>query len=379
MRRCAALERGAFVLLLLTPGASLLAQTAPPTSPAAALAAEPIATAGGNDASAARQGALDALERQIRFAASSERRVGIRKVISLKPEERGRYLPILQELAAKDLDFAVRETCVRVLGELKDASSRPTFIAALKDSHRDVVRAAVSALAREPQADAAPALEELVRAESFTENNQLLVSMINLLGEMKRREMAAFLREKSEDPRTHNEIRLAITLFFGRAGAAEMKDHLVQTVQNEQLDPITRSFAANALGRLGDPSVGAALRGELDKIRSLSNPRERATLSSFKLQLLGALVRLGDESVTEEILAAARDDDGRVRLRAVRQIGEIRLEKARPLLEYIAAHDSGPRIRSAARAALKRLDGENTEDDAGEGAEETNPGGGDAQ
>ncbi|MBX7059162.1 MAG: HEAT repeat domain-containing protein [Leptospirales bacterium] len=307
----------------------------------------------------------------IRFAASTERRAGMRKVIALNEQERQRFYPVLEEMASKDLDFAVRETAIRVLGEMRHRSSQAVFIAALRDENRDVIRAAVAALSHDPPAEAGAALEELARKEEYAENNQLLVSVINLLGELKRREMASFFKEKSDDPRTHSEIRLAITLFYGRAGAVEMKDHLLGVLRNEQLDPTTRSFAANALGRLGDRSVASPIREELNKIRALSNSRERAALSSFKLQLLGALVRLGDEEVNAEILAAARDDDGRVRLRAVRQIGEIRLQAARPLLEYIAANDSGPRIRAAARAAIKRLDGATGEDESDRDAPET--------
>lgn len=300
---------------------------------------------------------LTALERQIRWAPSSERKAGIRHVKTLNETERPRFIPILMEYAAKDLDYTIRENCLRTLADMSAREAEDVYVAALADANRDVLRAAVYALTRVQTPKALTAFDELLKKEDYTTNNQVLISIINLIGEMKHKTPAALLREKAEATDTHNEVRLAITLYFGRAGVTEMQDYLLKTLQNDQLDATTRGFAANSIGRLGDVSHSAALKAELEKIRALSNPRDRANLSPFKLQLLSALARLGDPSVEPELFAAARDDDARVRLRAVRQISDLKLETARALLEYIAEKDSSAPTRRAAKAGLEKLNG----------------------
>lgn len=305
-----------------------------------------------------RKTALVGLENQMRYASASERKGAIRRIPRLKPEELPPFLKLLDEFAREDLDYSVREASLRTLGQAKHEPSIDTMIGALKDDRREVVLAAIAALDSIETKKAKAPLSDLLKQSDFTENDPTIGAAIRLLGRLEHRDIAVFLKEKAEDRSTEGALRLAIVLYFGQAGAATMNDYLLEIVQDEDAEIITRAYAVNSVGKLGNKTSTPHLREELDKIRNLANPRERARFSALKLQLLTALVRLGDNSVEAELLAAARDDDARVRVRAIAQIGEARLEKARPLLQYIVDHDASKGARRAATKALKQLDGE---------------------
>ncbi|MCR9143465.1 MAG: HEAT repeat domain-containing protein [bacterium] len=299
----------------------------------------------------------------MRYAAASERKRAIRRITRLKPEEQESFLKLLDEFAREDLDPSVREASVRTMGKAKYKAGTKTIVASLGDERREVRLAAISALSELESDEAKAPLADLLKQADFTESDPTLGAAIRLLGKLKHKEIAPFLKEKAEAESTETAVRLAIVLYFGRAGAVEMNDYLMSLVHDDDAEVITRAYAVNSVGKLKEKSRVPGLREELDKIRSLANPRERARFSALKLQLLTALVRLGDDSVEKELLAAARDDDARVRVRAIGQIGEARMEKARPLLQYIIDYDASKGARQAAIKALKLIDGDGEDED----------------
>ena len=354
-----------FVFLLVL----ALICAAPLTAEQAAAPTGPDTTKKTGDAEQ-RAAALAGLENQMRYAAASERKRAIRRVPDLKPEEQPPFLTLIDQFAREDLDYSIREVSLRTLGQAKHAASAETMIKALEDDRPEVVLAAIAGLDL-LRSDAAKApLTALLQKADFSENDPTVASAIRLLARLQHREVAEFLKQKAEDKATHGGLRLPIVLYFGQAGAREMNDYLMTIVKDEEAEIITRSYAVNSVGKLGEKKTVPDLRAELDKIRNLPNPRERARFSPLKLQLLTALVRLGDDSVEKELIAAARDDDARVRVRAIAQIGEARMASARPLLEYIVKHDASVGARRAATKALKQLDGTDDSDEAEDPAAE---------
>ncbi len=311
-----------------------------------------------------RKAALEGLLNQVQYAASSERKFAMRKIERLEEDERGPFIEVLRKFAREDLDDTIRGTAIDTLAGLKDEGSAQTFIEALKDDNDRVVLSAVNALNKVRTETAVPHLTELVKKADFTENDPALSSAIRLLGNMEHGAVADFLKDKAEDTATSSEVRLEILLYFGRAKTANMNDYLLEIVRDESAQVISRAYATNSVGKIGNPASAQTLREELDNIRALANKNERARYSAFKMQLLTALVRLGDDSVKKELMAAARDDDPRMRIRAIVELGEARMEEARGLLEYIAKNDASRSARSAAETALKKLDG--NEDDSDE-------------
>ncbi|MCA9809093.1 MAG: hypothetical protein H7A21_19415 [Spirochaetales bacterium] len=313
--------------------------------------------AAAEEAGDARAAALDRLEAQIRYANSEQRKYAIGRVSALPEPERPRFVALVRETASGDLDPGVRQKCLMVLSELEDAESLPVFLSALTDTNRDVVRAGLTGLSVLKKVETGGAVADFVRAEDFTENNQVLIQAIRLLMDLKYTEISDFLDERMDDERTHPELQLSILLYYGGAGISGARERLRAVLGDEEAGVQSRAYAVNSLGKLGNTEDVAALQEELGHIRDIPDANERARLSPLKLQLITALVRLGDETVADEILAAARDDSAMVRLRAVQQIVDARLTRARPMLEYMSEHDPSRSVKAAAARALEELDG----------------------
>jgi HEAT repeat protein len=75
------------------------------------------------------------------------------------------------------------------------------------------------------------------------------------------------------------------------------------------------------------------------------------------MHLLTTLIKLGDESVHPLLTAAAMDDNEGMRLRAVMQIGDLKLASQRELILYKSERDPNARVRKEAKKALEKLDG----------------------
>ena len=164
------------------------------------------------------------------------------------------------------------------------------------------------------------------------------------------------------NPEIHKENRRAILLFFGTAEVAEMKDFLLSIAKDDGEEISFREYAINSLGKINDKSVITDFHNMYDEIRSLKNKQERTQYSRMKMQLIAALIRLGNETVIPEIIAAARDDDPNIRVKAIRQIGEMKLESARELLEFKSEHDMSEHVKKEAKIALARLNGNSSAD-----------------
>jgi HEAT repeat protein len=107
-----------------------------------------------------------------------------------------------------------------------------------------------------------------------------------------------------------------------------------------------RMAAANALGRVGDPSAVAALTDRLDD----PDPRVRARAAR-------ACGSIGDARATDRLADRLGDQDGRVRREAADALAAIGTEAAlAPLLD--AVDDPSERVRYAAVMALGGYEGE---------------------
>lgn len=318
-----------------------------------------------------REKALVKLKASIQYAHAAERRISIRKVPDLEEDERGPFIPLLKELAIKDADPTVRQSCLQSLDDLRLKDAESVFVEALKDEKEDAKRIAVTALVHIEANSSAPKLAELLKDANYKENSLLLPTVIRSLGELEYPKESGFLKTKLDDPSTHQEIRKAIITYFGAAKCSDQYDGLLKLAEKDDEEPSLRAYAVHSLGRLGDKRAVEPIRKILESIRSLSSSNERTRMNRLKLHSIAALIRLGDKSVEDELIASAKDDDANVRLRAVRQLGEMKIEKARELLTFKAEYDENARVRKAAKEALAHLDGKGTkrvEDDESEDA-----------
>lgn len=310
-----------------------------------------------------REKALEELEAQILFAASAERIRGMNKLKKLEKDERDRYFPLLRRLSRQDADFQVRRKSIDLLGHFRRQDAEGDLIAALDDSNSEVQTAAVHALGRIKSSRASQHLLRLLQKKDFTKKDMLTVALIDTLGDLKDRSAVPFLEKQVKNDDNHRELRQSILLYFGKAGAVSRVDYLLGIARDEETDMVMRDYAVNSLGKLGVRKVVEPLRKLYEQITSLRDSSERSRHNGLKMQLLTALIRLGDTSLKRYVLAAARDDDPVMRLRAVEQLGEMRLKEARPLLCYKYENDAHKSVRQAARKAINKIDGRAEEDD----------------
>ena len=318
----------------------------------------------------ARQKKLELLKSHIRYGSMKIRVQAIDRIPELKPEEQPDFVDILKMLAINDLDPAVRKQSVEVLGKVGDSSSDAVLEQALADKNFDVKEQAVRSLGKRDARQASKSLFELLKGEDFSTDDRFLIGLIDVLGRFQYTEAADFLQKKAEEKTVHIDTRRKILLYFGQAEASGASDFLLKTVQNELEDVTDRAYAVNSLGKIKYEPAVPVFQKILKEIQDLPPGREKTSLVPLKLQLIAALVRLGDRSVYPLIKAAALDESAGVRLRAVRQMGELKMKDQRELLEYKAKFDDNPRVRKEAQKALDLIDGKIEKNDTGEEEEE---------
>lgn len=301
---------------------------------------------------------LNRLRLNILFAASSERKRAIERVVSLHERDQQRYIEILEKLAIEDLDPGIRKEAVDTLGQIGSPTSENIYFESLKSTNEDIRRSAVRAIQRNEIEAAIPLLMEMLEEKDFSENSILTGNIIRTLGTLEARDSVSFLEERARDYSTDQELRNIIVLFFGEIEAEAARTYLGEIVSDEGEDLTLREYAANSLGRIGNRDDILLLDEILKSIREIPSSSERAVHNRLRLQLITALVRLGDTEVQTELFAAANHDDSNMRLRAVQQIGELNLESAIEMLEYKEQYDQSPAVRKAAEEALLKIRGE---------------------
>ncbi len=296
------------------------------------------------------------MRNRILFSSSTDRRNEIRKIKALEPDDQKQLLPDVIKLCTEDLDPNVRETSVRILSEMKVQEAEPAFLAALKDKVDDVQLAAISGLREIKSKLAGPPLTEMMTALDSKKDQAKFSAILRALGALKYKSDIPALIKRAEDAETHEEVRRTIILYFGDVKAEEGYDFLVKLARNDEKDPDLRAYAVNSIGRMKETRSVPDLKQILEGIRNQKNPKERARMSRLRFQTMVALMRLGDRSMIPEVMSAAKDDDPVVRLRAVRQLGEMRAPEAKELLAYKSKYDENPRVKKAAKQALDEWD-----------------------
>lgn len=305
-----------------------------------------------------RKKGLEFMIGQLRYGVSANRRQAIGRIPALDDDEKAQVLPILLKLAKSDSDSLVRESALRMIGHLKHKPGVPILEVALDDTDKDLVRAAVASLGRIKAASAAPKILTLLKKSKLDEQNELDELLIRTLGQLEYGEAGAYLLGKAEEKETAHQVVENILLFLGEVKYQPARSFLLKKAEDKDAGVLIRAYSVNAIGRLGNKADAPALQKILKEIAAIRKSDERAKLSGLRLHLIAALIRLGDKSVEKEIVAAARDDDAFVRSRAVKQLGELKLASARPLLCFRYLHDPSKGVRRAARRAIMAIDGE---------------------
>lgn len=343
-----------FLILLVTTVFPLLGQEAkkdPNEKPASG------EVAAKETAEEKRRKQLDMMKSHIRYGSMKIRVEGIKKIQDLKEDEQPEFIAIINDLAVTDLDPVVRKESIRILGEVGTDATDPTLEKGLDDSNFEVRETAVRALGNRDYRASAPKLFQLLQKEDFEKDDRFTLGLIDVLSRFEYNQEAKYFEEKVKDRRTHPDVRRKIILYFGKSKADSAGPYLLELAKNEDEGATDRAYAVNSLGKLKYMPALTPFQEMLKTIQDLPPGREKNELIPLKMHLIGSLVMLGDTSVYPLIVAAAKDESTGVRLRAIRQMGELKMADYRDLLEYKSKYDENAKVRKEAQKSLDLIDG----------------------
>lgn len=292
----------------------------------------------------------------LKFGTTKERAMALRELEEFPSEHSGALIEQLGKILDRDPDWMMRVYAIRTVSELKLTQYEESILKLLKNEQPDIQRESIYATKKLKFEKAAPILFEILKAQDFTKNSNLIVGLLDTLGGFPPQEtissfLLARLNENFNDP----EIRAQIALFFGKNKDKKAESALLE-IYKDSKEPITlRSFSVSSLGKMKSISSMQVIQEELEKIRNLKSKNEIKALQPLKIHSITALVSMGDKDILEELYAYARDDDPVVRLRAIKHLTDTGDMSVLEILEYKAQRDPSEKVKKAAKAAIEKL------------------------
>ena len=101
------------------------------------------------------------------------------------------------------------------------------------------------------------------------------------------------------------------------------------------------------------PRAVSELRTMLAKINESKSKTDIKKNSGLKLYVISALILLGDKDILKDLIVYAKDDDPAVRLRAIKQLGEVPDPNVIELVEYKAQRDPNRKVQELAKKIIE--------------------------
>lgn len=225
--------------------------------------------------------------------------------------------PRLQRLLREDPDWRVRASSGRAIGRLSVRTAVPDLVAALRDPQVEVRVVAAAALWRLPDAAAVPGLVELLNDRDAAARQWGALA----LGVVRDRRATQPLLRVLADPE----------------GAVRMD--------------VIRS-----LGRVGDPSALDPLK---DFARNASNAMDE------RLEAVNSIASLDSPDKVNVLVQLLSDSEERIRVRAVRALGQVGDALAIPPLRRVRQSERSEEARNAVDEAIEAIQQRAAEQRAG--------------
>lgn len=300
---------------------------------------------------------LKRLKQVLLYGSSRQVREALSRMHRLSDEEQRRFVPELKKLSTNP-DALIRRKIAELIGRVSWDDLNPELTHLIQADSDPVFFAAVMALRKKKVEEALKFVHKQIKEADYSKPGNRLPDMIELLAQYKDKTVADFLFEKMKDDTVYYEFRTRIMSYMADAGVKkpEVIEYLKKTALDSSESVTLRAYAVYALGILDVREVRDDLKKELERIDAIADLDEKRRYARLRLQLIAALTRMDDPEVMQVLYQLARDDDEIVRLRAVRQLGELQKEEARELLEFKAEYDTSIEVQSAAKKALEKLD-----------------------
>lgn len=278
----------------------------------------------------------------------------MRELSSLPSEGLEELTKLVSEILSTDTDTGIKISSLRTLGFLEAKSESTAIINSLKDKSDDVKEVAIQTIQKIKLEEASTELNSLLKNLDFNKPNTLTPTAINCLADIDKNKLATdYLENKIKDKTTIPEARSSIALYFGKLKETKVESSLLEIALDEAEDVSLRSFCINALGKMNSPRAATELRNTLKKINEAKSKTEIKKNSILKLYIISALIQLGDKEILKDLVVYAKDDDASVRLRAIKQLGEIPDISILELMEYKAQRDPSKKVQEVAKKILE--------------------------
>lgn len=296
----------------------------------------------------------------LKFGNSQQVRDALNTLGRLTADEQKTLLPELK-VACKSQDGLVLRKMAEFIGNAPFNDLDDQLANFLSDkTHEQLFFATVGAIAKKKPTSALPVLTREIREQDFSKPGNRIPDAVHLLTIYKDNSLQNFLVEKLQAADTYADYRSGILKYLGEATpwSPQLKERVLKLFQDET-EPLTvRGSSAYALGKAQITEAKPVLKDALTKIENMKSVDEKKRYTRFRMQVIASLILLKDDDVREILYAMARDDDEQVRLRAVHQIGQLKIEDARQLLTYKSKFDPSARVQKEAKKALSLLDGQ---------------------
>ena len=194
------------------------------------------------------------------------------------------------------------------------------------------------------QATRAVAALPLLRERVGRTEGGIARAAVQALGRLGGEAEADLLLKHFDDPEYPADLKSDLILALGDLRQPAAVEPLVRIAGNPDEEKMRRMYAADALGRIGDPRAVPVLE-ELFCA-------DDALLRAYAASALGKFDR---EEVRRLLVQGLRDSNVRVRISAAKSLGSLRAKEAVEILEYKVARDPEPQMRLQAIQALGEI------------------------
>ena len=294
------------------------------------------------------------IEKVLKYGSNKERKEAMRELAHLSTDGLEDLVKIVSETLINDEDNGIKVSCLRTLAELEVKTESKNIIDAMKNKSDDVKDAAIHAILKLKIEEASEELGSFLKNQDFTKSSTLVSSTINTLAELQSgKSSSEFLENKLKDKTTSLDLRSSIALYFGKIKDNKAESALIEVATDESEDITLRSYAVNSLGKMNSPRSVSELRTMLSKINEAKSKTEIKKYSALKLYVISALILLGDKDILKDLIVYAKDDDPSVRLRAIKQLGEVPDPNVIELVEYKAQRDPNRKVQELAKKIIE--------------------------
>lgn len=309
---------------------------------------------------------FERMEMVLRYGHSQQVRDSLNRVSELNEDEQKQLIPNLQNLLKLE-DYLIQKKIAEVIGSVtwKDLDNE---LLPLLDSKYDMVfYTATSSIEKKDVQEANPIIEKMLQEAEYLKEDNRLLALIRLAGTLKNNDLVAFFSNQMQDKKNHVSFRREMLRYMGdvQTQQADVLGFLEKTAMDKNEAITLRAHAVYALNKIDGTSSQENFRTILTEIDAIEDVREKRKYASLRSQIITALAQSGDKNIVTILIKMAKDDDASVRLRAVRELGKLKNNKAVELIRYKAYYDPDLTVQKEARKILKNwkeLEEENSQD-----------------